>query len=328
MACPAALPLSPERRARPMRPKRSASLNRSSLSLHSLAAEEAPAPAPSASRRMTKGSWMRNRSQISLHGYPQGPEQAGQSADYYRPMRRAASAAPRSSLRSGGQLGEASTVELARRSSRRPSFEPPPRQKPSEEASTTDPSSQGSKGASDASSTREGKEASGHAEAKATTANIAARVAARFSDRPAGVTSASTALEDTFIQSPDKRHRKEAPIRPCADGMAGRASNCWVQEPRPSKWQGPSPPLRAENLSLHRGSQALPSGRMSLRKERTTSADYGRAYTLRQDAPCAGVPSPHATRRAPTPERRNEARAKCLYITSHKDYGNMYQKMP
>ncbi|CAE7332195.1 unnamed protein product, partial [Symbiodinium necroappetens] len=111
-----------------------------------------------------------------------------------------------------------------------------------------------------------------HAEAKATTANIAARVAARFSDRPAGVTSASTALEDTFIQSPDKRHRKEAPIRPCADGMAGRASNCWVQEPRPSKWQGPSPPLRAENLSLHRGSQALPSGRMSLRKERTTSA--------------------------------------------------------
>ncbi|CAK9057352.1 unnamed protein product [Durusdinium trenchii] len=305
-----ALPLSPETR-QGRQPGRSASLNRSQWSMGAEDRMETPS-AGRCSRRRTEQSITRNRSQFTLHEKEHAEDREGAS------MRRAASALPLRNSR-----GDDAARPL--RSSTEP-FRPPRR---SSEASTT-ASGGGSKGSALADSDKGlGPEQ--------TTASAAKRVAAAFG-RPAGTPSPLSQLDD-FLQSA-RRHRREAPtheahrgFRPSAEDRAGIASHCWIQEPRRSKWSGPPPPPRAKNRTLQRGTQALPSGPMSLRQEQPSSAEYGKVYT-RHDWNTAGVPSPHELNRAIACEglfgRGTQALPRgpmCWDGTTHHDYGMMYRKI-
>ncbi|CAJ1339286.1 unnamed protein product [Effrenium voratum] len=310
-------PLSPERGF--SGPKRSASLNRSSWSW-SLEAPTACEPKPA--RRSSAQSLTRNLSQIALaqtqspRPAPPGEHMAGLQSRPTREIRgrrvQSASTLPRKAVAMKGQ-----NEDLSARPSK-PSFDPPTRR--ISEASTCASDSKGPE--------------SGTAREKGpseTTANTAARVAALLS-KPAGVVSGEV-IEDSFLSA--RRQRRETPgwpakdPRPSPEGRAGVASHCWRQERKPSEWQGPPPPERAPNRTLHRGSKAIPFGRLSLRQETPSSSEYGKAYT-RRDREVAGVPSPHA--RALSCEntfgRGSQAfpRGLCLDGTS-RDYGSCYRRV-
>mgnify|MGYP002803598272 FL=1 len=304
-----ALPLSPEGR-QGSRPGRSASLNRSQWT-------HKPDDTPTShrpSRRRSEQSITRNRSQISLRAEEvPGERPAGQTS-----IQRSASAFP---LGSRG-----SRQDSARRPSTE-SFRPPPRR--SSEASTT--ASGASKGFSSA-RVADGLEKG----PELTTASAAKRVVAALGP-PAGTAKSLSRLDD-WLES-CRRHRREAPtqeayhgFRPSAEDRAGVATHCWFQERKGSKWLGPPAPPRALNRTLHRGSQALPSGPMSLRQEQPTSSEYGKAYSHKEWSR-AGVPSPHDLNRAIAREglfgRGTEALPHgpmFLDGTTTHDYGKMYRK--
>jgi len=292
---------------------RSVSKNESQWSFAGMSEQ---AKASNAKPATQAAAFRRNRSQWAVHGF--GPE-AGLEKQWQNMQRSASAQSPASAVKRS--VSATNSREGANGLKRNLSFQPPPRR---DAAVAGD-----AKGRTAAVQTSP-LAAEGMSRSAEIAAKLAAGAAARKEESAGAKAPTPKPLpvqSQLLARSPSTGSMDHERGQSSSRSMSGRRPST---SPAPnSSWLGPPKPLRATNRTLHRGTQALPSGRMHL-EAGAFSREYGRG-----DASSDRGASPARLSRAASNEKLFGRGSQVIPSgpmliegTSHDDYGSMYRKRP